>query len=237
MVTTLYLVRHGAVEGADAKRYYGTIDVPLSAEGKEQMREAAVFIKEHLVKAAASRQMSFLADLPTTRNITAETTGGSLDTVPRLSAVYSSNLQRAVTGAEIIAEPHGGLIPLPLPSLRERSFGIWEGMSFTEIREKFPSELQKWSGNPLTYSPPGGENTLAVNRRVVKALDQIIARHSDTAVAIVAHGGVNRVFLCHIMGIPLENIFMIEQDYGAVNIIEFWDTYPVVKLLNGGIRG
>jgi alpha-ribazole phosphatase len=53
----------------------------------------------------------------------------------------------------------------------------------------------------------------------------------------VAHGGVNRIILCHIMGIPLENIFRIEQDYGAVNIIEFWDKYPVVKLLNGGTDG
>jgi alpha-ribazole phosphatase/probable phosphoglycerate mutase len=39
------------------------------------------------------------------------------------------------------------------------------------------------------------------------------------------------------MGIPLENIFRIEQDYGAVNIVEFWDRYPVVKLLNGRVYG
>jgi alpha-ribazole phosphatase/probable phosphoglycerate mutase len=39
------------------------------------------------------------------------------------------------------------------------------------------------------------------------------------------------------MGIPLENIFRIEQDYGAVNIVEFWDRYPVVKLLNGRAYG
>jgi alpha-ribazole phosphatase/probable phosphoglycerate mutase len=37
------------------------------------------------------------------------------------------------------------------------------------------------------------------------------------------------------MGIPLENIFRIEQDFAAVNIIEFHDKYPVVKLINGGL--
>jgi len=52
-------------------------------------------------------------------------------------------------------------------------------------------------------------------------------------VAIVAHGGVNRIVLCHILGIPLENIFRIEQDYAALNIVEFWEKYPVMKLLNG----
>ena len=56
------------------------------------------------------------------------------------------------------------------------------------------------------------------------------------SIAVVAHGGVNRIILCHIMGIPLENIFRIEQDFAAVNIIEFWEKYPVVKLLNGGIE-
>ncbi|MBI4685856.1 MAG: histidine phosphatase family protein [Nitrospirae bacterium] len=51
--------------------------------------------------------------------------------------------------------------------------------------------------------------------------------------AVVAHGGVNRIMLCHFLGIPLENIFRIEQDFGSVNIIEFSDKYPVVKLMNG----
>ena len=53
-----------------------------------------------------------------------------------------------------------------------------------------------------------------------------------SAAAIVAHGGVNRVILCNIMGLPLEHIFRIEQDNAAVNIIEFWEAYPVIKLLN-----
>lgn len=55
-------------------------------------------------------------------------------------------------------------------------------------------------------------------------------------IAIVAHGGVNRIMLCHFLEIPLEHIFRIEQDNAAVNIIEFWEKYPVVKLLNYNIE-
>ena len=51
-------------------------------------------------------------------------------------------------------------------------------------------------------------------------------------VVIVSHGGINRIILCHLLEIPFENIFRIEQDYGALNIVEFYDKYPVVKLLN-----
>lgn len=149
----------------------------------------------------------------------------------KLAAVYCSDLCRAIRSAEIIAEPHS-INPIISPFLRERNFGIWEGLSFAEIEEKYPKEFEAWAGNPLKFSPMGGESTLKVRERVIEALEEIIGNYKDEHIAIVAHGGVNRVILCHVMGIPLENIFRIEQDCSALNIIEFWDTYPIVKLIN-----
>lgn len=151
--------------------------------------------------------------------------------VTSLKAIYTSNLSRALKSAEIIAEPHS-LNPIVVPDLRERNFGLWEGMSFDEIREKYPREFDAWAGNPLKFSPMGGETTLEMQKRVINALDEIIRNHNGEHIAIVSHGGVNRIILCHILDIPLENIFRIEQDYGALNIIEFWDGYPVVTLMN-----
>ena len=74
---------------------------------------------------------------------------------------------------------------------------------------------------------------MEVHERVIRALDLVLRNHGGGNIAIVAHGGVNRIILCHLLGIPLENIFRIEQNHGAVNIIEFWEKYPVVKLMNG----
>ena len=51
------------------------------------------------------------------------------------------------------------LKPIAIEGLRERSFGIWEGMTFTEIKEKYPQEFEAWAGNPLRYSPVDGEST------------------------------------------------------------------------------
>ena len=110
-------------------------------------------------------------------------------------------------------------------------------MSFDEIKVKYPKEFDDWAGNPLTFSPVNGETTMEVRDRVAAAFEKIVRAHPGERVAIVAHGGVNRVILCHIIGIPLENIFRIEQDFAALNIIEFWDRYPVVKLMNGMIQG
>ncbi len=74
-----------------------------------------------------------------------------------------------------------------------------------------------------------------LRKRVLPALERIIDRHSGEHVCIVAHGGVNRVILADAMGLGLENFFRIEQDYGGLNIIDYFqDGLRVVKMLNGG---
>lgn len=202
MATTLYLIRHGVTEGNGEKRYKGSIDVPISQEGIEQVRRLSEFIRADLC-------------------------GSSL------SAVYASPLSRALDSAEVIAASYG-LEPIVVDGLKERNFGIWEGMTLAEIHEKYPGEFKAWAANPLEHSPLGGESTLEVRDRIIPAVEEIIARHCDEKVAIVAHGGVNRVVLCHVLCMPLQHIFRIEQDNAAVNIIKFYDKYPVAKLINGG---
>lgn len=229
MVTTLYLIRHGETEGSETKRYKGSIDVPLSENGIRQIEQAAAFVAQQIRSSFYSRQLSYL------RDIHANVTDDQGET-GEMKAVYTSDLSRAVKSGEIIAAPHR-IIPKALPDLRERNFGIWEGMSFSEIRDQYPVEFNAWADNPLKYSPVGGESTLDMSHRVIAALERIISSHDNQVIAIVAHGGVNRIILCHIMGVPFENIFRIEQDFAAVNVIEYWDKYPVVKLLNGGAHG
>lgn len=241
MVTTLYLIRHGETEGSGIRGYKGSIDVPLSQTGINQMKEASNLIRGYLENSSSSKYLSYLRDIHATSDdyaeaqkckgheATAELPGPGAS---RLEAVYTSNLRRALRSAQVIAEPYG-LLPVETPEFRERNFGLWEGMAFTEIKEKYPREFDSWADNPLKYSPVGGESTAEVKDRVLPCLNRILDIQKGKNIAVVAHGGVNRVILCHVLGIPLENIFRIEQDYAAVSIIEFWEKYPVLKLLNG----
>ncbi len=212
MVTTLYLIRHGETVGAEVRRYKGSIDVPLSGSGVKQMEELSSYLF----------------------NLVMSSPNADAGIATPLTAVYCSGLSRARLSAEIIATPYS-ISPMVVDSIRERNFGVWEGMSFDEIREKYPEEFDAWARDPLRFSPIQGESTLEVRDRVIGALEEIIARHSGERVGIVAHGGVNRIILCHLLGSPLDNIFRVEQDYAALNIIEFWDRYPVLKLVNGTI--
>jgi len=241
MVTTLYLIRHGETEGSDTRRYKGSIDVPLSEKGIHQMKESSDFIRGYLESVSSSKYLSYLKDIHTTSAHSTEAlryegtesaSGLQGFRTSRLQAVYTSNLSRAVRSAQVIAEPYG-LLPVETPDFRERNFGIWEGMAFTEIKEKYPQEFDSWANNPLKYSPVAGESTVKVKDRVLGSLNRILSCHKGENIAVVAHGGINRIILCHFLGMPLENIFRIEQDYAAVNIIEFWEKYPVLRLLNG----
>jgi alpha-ribazole phosphatase/probable phosphoglycerate mutase len=211
MFTKIYLIRHGETEGAETKRYKGHIDVPLSENGIRQIERVTEYLSAEVQKQLTSLRAY------------------------ELSAIYTSDLSRAVKSAEIIAEPHG-LKPIVLPELRERNFGIWEGMSFDEIKEKWPDAFNSWASNPLKFSPMGGESTIELRDRAVKAFNNIVEQHNGHNIAIVSHGGINRIVLCELLGVPLENIFRVEQDYGCLNIIEMWDEYPVVKLINGRIE-
>ncbi len=199
MLTKLYLIRHGETEGAEARRYKGHIDVPLSDNGIMQVKAMSGYVAQN---------------------------GGK-----GIKAVYTSDLGRAVKSAEIIAEPLG-LQPVVVEGLKERNFGLWEGMSFDEIADQYPDEFQAWADNPLEFSPMKGESTIEVRERALETFNLLVNKHRGEDIAIVAHGGINRVIICELLGIPLENIFRIEQDFAAMNLIEFYDGYPIAKLIN-----
>lgn len=202
--TTVYVIRHGETVNGEEKRYKGTIDVPLSENGIAQMEMTAEYLEKIVMKKMQG-------------------TG--------LAAVYTSDLSRARQSADILAKQFN-LKPVVHASFRERHFGRWEGMSFDEITEHYPVEFQAWKKNPLLSSPVDGESTDEVKRRVIPAVDEIAQAYRNEDIAIVAHGGVNRVILCHYLGIPFEHIFRIEQGNGSISIIEFHDDYPLLSLLN-----
>lgn len=151
-----------------------------------------------------------------------------------VNAVYSSDLTRAVKGAEIIGRALG-LEPVKVHDFRELHLGRWEGLTREEAAERYPEEASFRFRDLAVSRVKGGESLPDLRERVLPALDDIIERQRGRYVCIVAHGGVNRVILSDAMGLPLENFFRIEQDYGCLNIIDYFDDgIKVVKLLNGG---
>lgn len=151
----------------------------------------------------------------------------------KITAVYSSDLIRSTKGAAIISE-RIGISHTPLTELRERSVGAWEGLTAEEIRERFPEQYAAWRKDLLNYRPPGGECLVDVRERIMPVFKRLVASHPGQEIAMLLHGGVNRVILAEVLGMKPLNLFRIEQAFGALNIMEMYeDGMAVVKLLNG----
>jgi len=108
----------------------------------------------------------------------------------KISAVYSSDLGRAHQTAQPIAAA-AGIPVIPNEGLRERSFGIFEGKTFDEIRETWPDHALNWRKRLPEWAPPeGGESLLQLRERVTQTMGDLAARHPGEQIVVVAHGGV-----------------------------------------------
>jgi alpha-ribazole phosphatase/probable phosphoglycerate mutase len=195
--TRLFLIRHGQVEGHEAKRYNGQKNVPLTGHGRRQLDEVA----------------ARLAGVP-------------------LDAVWSSDLDRCRYGAERLAAVRALPVVCREP-LRELHAGDWEGLTWDELQRLYPTEWQARLTDIVNYRIPGGESFLDAAQRVLPELDRLLAAHPGENVALVAHGGVNRIILLDALGAPLERVFCLEQDYACINVIDYFaDGYRTVRLMN-----
>ena len=95
-----------------------------------------------------------------------------------VKAIYSSDLKRSTTGARLIARSHD--VPVDfLPELREMYFGDWEGLTLSQIRERFPEELQKRQADLVQYEVPGdGESIGRFSERILHCFERILTECS-----------------------------------------------------------
>jgi alpha-ribazole phosphatase len=151
----------------------------------------------------------------------------------QITACYTSDLSRCAWGAGMLGA-HLGVEPVKEPRLRELDIGIWEGLSWAELMEKYPEEWQARLADIVNYRVPRGENLLDLEGRLMPVISGIVERHRGEEVLVVAHGGTNRVILLNAIGAPLSSLFNVEQNYGCLNIVDYYeDGKTVVKLLNG----
>jgi len=140
-----------------------------------------------------------------------------------ISAVYTSPLSRALESARILA-PEFTVIP----DLGEMDFGELEGLTYDEIAVRYPDIYRDWTQVRF----PGGESLADMRDRVLRAFEAICRDREDQTIAIVSHGGVNRILIAWALRIPDNCIFRLAQDYAAVNLLTLTDGLPCVRSTN-----
>jgi len=147
-----------------------------------------------------------------------------------LSSIFCSDLSRSYETACIIAEGRSAQVQA-LHKLREINLGAWDGQPIADVRRLYPGEYEKRGADLVYYRPLAGECFADIAARVVPLFEEIV-RNVPGNVLIVGHAGVNKVILCHLLGMPLENLLRMNQDYGCLNIIEYGSNSVSVRGLN-----
>jgi broad specificity phosphatase PhoE len=149
--------------------------------------------------------------------------------------VCSSPLLRARRTAEIIMEHNRGDAGVePCGDLREVSFGKWEGLSFSEVKERYPDTLSAWRAEPFSVTPDDGEPFAEVESRARAAADLIKSAGCPGDVTfVISHGGVLRVLIAAMMGIDDYNVmWRMRFDNCSISVLDMWQSYPSLLLLN-----
>jgi len=151
----------------------------------------------------------------------------------RIDVVIASDLKRAAYSAEIIADIINVRLLCPQPAFREIKLGHWEGLTMQEIAARYPDEFARRTADIAGFRVQGGESFQDVRERALPRLKALLEENSGMSILLVAHGGTNRVMLCSALGMPLVNLIRLEQSYACLNIIDYFEEGPVVRLING----
>ncbi|WP_462321717.1 histidine phosphatase family protein [Halochromatium sp.] len=185
------LLRHGEVEGGPCFR--GRRDDPLNAAGWAQL-EAATSIAPRPQRTDGSPA------LEATDEATVRTTAG-----PAWDRILCSPAARCAGFADQL----GAQLGVPVEhweALRERDFGAWEGLRADQIPLQ---DLTQFWADPSAYDPPDSEPFAAFRQRVLDGWRRVMEQPGDHRL-LITHGGVIRVILGGLLGIPPQRLLLIE---------------------------
>lgn len=137
----------------------------------------------------------------------------------KIDTAYSSRMKRSVKTAEEILRFHKGIKLKKEKSLNEMSWGIFEGLSNSDIRVTYPELYKAMESDKFNFRIPNGESPKILAVRVKNILRNILRKNKDKTVLIVAHGGVNRTIIGSILKWSNEKILSTRILNGSARII------------------
>jgi len=147
--------------------------------------------------------------------------------------VVTSPVRRTRESAEVLADRLGVAL-VEEPGFAEMEFGTWDGMTFAEVREQRPDEIESWLGS-LDVAPGGGESFREVEKRVLDALSRILEEYAGKTVVLVSHVTPIKVLVAHALDAPLPAVFRMELSTASVSVVSFFGE-PGSDGIRGSLR-
>ncbi|MFI9598562.1 bifunctional RNase H/acid phosphatase [Streptomyces sp. NPDC004069] len=149
-----------------------------------------------------------------------------------VQAVVSSPLARTRETAGVVAARLGLDVTVE-EGLRETDFGAWEGLTFGEVRERYPDDLNAWLASPEAQPTGGGESFADTAVRIAAARDKLVAAHAGRTVLLVTHVTPIKTFVQLALGAPPESLFRMELSAASLSAVAYYaDGNASVRLFN-----
>ncbi|MFJ6484926.1 MULTISPECIES: bifunctional RNase H/acid phosphatase [unclassified Streptomyces] len=146
--------------------------------------------------------------------------------------VISSPLRRCRETAQAVADRLGLTVTVE-EGLREVDFGAWEGLTFAEVQQRFPDDLQAWLDSPKAAPTGGGESFMSATRRISATRDRLLSAHAGRTVLLVTHVTPVKILVRLALGAPPEALFRMELSAASLSAVAYYaDGNASVRLLN-----
>jgi len=147
-----------------------------------------------------------------------------------IHAAYTSPLSRARDTAIAIARHHG-IEVVDSPGLGDLKYGDWEGLPLKEVNVKYADLYRQWETSPHTVRFPNGETLEELRTRALAAVEEVVQRHPDQIVLLMAHRAVNKVLIAAFLGLDNSHFWRIGQDTTAINRFHrVGDTWQIILI-------
>ena len=143
---------------------------------------------------------------------------------------FCSSMLRTRQTAEIVLRRAACGISC-LPELREIDFGLWEGLTFEEIKNRYPELAAAWADKGLEFSFPGGEKIKDFWNRV-RAVARQLTSGTEETVLVISHGGVIRALICYFLGLGFDKYLLFDVRPGGLVILDVFGKSGVLTGFN-----
>lgn len=151
----------------------------------------------------------------------------------KIDVIYSSPFKRAVRTAEIVRR-HRKIPIIVEDRFKEIRCGQWEGLKFTEVREKFGEAYDTWDNAPHFHRIPEGETFMEVYERARQGIEHVIANHKGQIVLVSAHMVTTLLLMAFFGKDDIKNLWNTpKQGNTALNIVEIDESGRVDIILRG----
>ncbi|MEN8655321.1 bifunctional RNase H/acid phosphatase [Streptomyces sp. 21So2-11] len=162
----------------------------------------------------------------------AEAAAASVASRGTVQEIVSSPLRRCRETADAVAARLGLEVRIE-DGLRETDFGAWEGLTFAEVRERHPADLDAWLASPKVAPTGGGESFETVARRVSAARDRLLERHAGRTVLLVTHVTPVKTLVRLALNAPPESLFRMELSAASFSAVAYYtDGNASLRVLN-----